>query len=185
MVNEKLRPHSLKQKQFYLDPLLHNSRVFLIVLLVSGVEFFALMLLYAGIPNFFKSSYTVSLAEAKHRIPPYVSNRGLQKQWKAPDTKSAHQANNGTKQDSVLLKFEQNLLPVPQQVSFSGQPFSLKGAWHLVLGSAITTNDPAVQSLMAGLQHRSDLKLVSAQTPTKKYALPAIQFTVKAGAVPI
>ena len=180
LIKEKLKLQVMALKQFHSNLLFSNSAK----LLLWGIGLLASVHLNTVLPNFFKSSYTSSFAEAKPRIP-HTYKHAFQRQWKQPGAKDAHQENNGTKQDSVLLKFEQSLLPVPQQVSFSGQPFSLKETWHLVLGSAITTGDPAVQSLLEGLQHCSNLKLTFAQTPVNKNTLPAIHLSVKAGAVPI
>src|SRR6476619_7585511 len=157
-------------KQFYSNLILRNRNTYLAGLLFYGVGFFVLVTLNAELPNFFKSSYTTALSEAKYRIAPDAYKQAFQKQLKQPGAKGPRQVTRDEKPNSGYLKFEQSLLPVPQQVSFSGQSFSLKGAWQLILGSTITSKEPAVQSLLEGLQTHSDIKLSLAQKPKENNA---------------
>lgn len=79
-----------------------------------------------------------------------------------------------------------NLLPVPQQVSFSGKNFLFNDNWALELGSNISKDDPAIQSLINELKDRFNLN-INSKTPdkTNNSQRHLIRLTIKAGSVPI
>lgn len=82
-------------------------------------------------------------------------------------------------QQNQLLP-EKCLLPVPQKVSFLDQHYVLDGDWSVSAGN-ITSNDPAVQSLVSELKQRFGISVSTKKQNTKGTILLKIQ----AGAVDI
>lgn len=90
---------------------------------------------------------------------------------------------NSYSQNAETIKPGSGLLPVPQRIALSSEEYVLNQDWHIFTGSNISKADPALQSLIAGLQERFGLyiKTNTAANPNKK--LSVINLIVKAGSV--
>ncbi len=76
-----------------------------------------------------------------------------------------------------------NLLPVPQQVSFSEQLFFLNDSWFIDFTTNIQEDDPALRSLISELNDRFNIKIRLQETAKKNNSRQIIRMTVKEGSV--
>ncbi len=169
----------------YADKFLYHSIKVIAQLMLLSVGLFVLGYLKTEAPDFFKSSYPAGVAKGEKIISDNPHGAVFNNQIRNHETKATNDADCGRKNDSTIAQSLLNLLPVPQQVSFSGQQFLLNDTWLLVLGSTVTKDDPAVRSLIAGLRDRFNLRTLSAERDDKNNPLPTIQLSIQAGAVSI
>ena len=77
-----------------------------------------------------------------------------------------------------------NLLPVPQQESYTGRNFSIGNNWALEPGSNITSEDEAIKSLIAGLKEFANLEInLRTLNNTETSPQHQIRLIIKSGSV--
>lgn len=76
------------------------------------------------------------------------------------------------------------LLPVPQEVSFTGRDFRFDETWKVKTDANLTLCYPAVQSLLSGLKERTSL-VINSDTSENNKEKHLIRMTIRSGSVPL
>lgn len=155
----------MTQKASYLHKFFYKKIFVIIRFLLFTIGLFVLIYSHAEMPDFFKKVIKGSKHE---KILPVESNSIASNNYTGNhETKAIKNSNDYLKNDSAAAQESLNLLPVPQQVSLSGQQFLFDKTWLLALESSVSKDDPAVRSLIAGLQDLFNLKIISAKEEKK------------------
>jgi hexosaminidase len=174
----------MTQEKFYSEKQLYGNKKILLQVTIICIS---LLFLYPKGPicDWFKSLFPayvsryLSTEEAVLKVVNHVADNEQNNEKKAMTSKGI--AYN-FQEDSISKQYKHSLLPVPQQVSFSGQTFLLNEHWTIQTNN-ISGNDPAVQSLIGELKDFFTIR--PSAFDKKNNSLPAIQLIIKAGAVPI
>lgn len=173
----------MTQKASYLHKFFYKKIFVIIRFLLFTIGLFVLIYSHAEMPDFFKKVIKGSKHE---KILPVESNSIASNNYTGNhETKAIKNSNDYLKNDSAAAQESLNLLPVPQQVSLSGQQFLFDKTWLLALKSSVSKDDPAVRSLIAGLQDLFNLKIISAKEEKKTNLWPIIHLRIQPGAVTI
>ena len=154
----------------------------IIRLLLFISSLFVLLYLKAEMPDFLKK--IVKGSEQQTLVPAKNNSIAFNNYPESHETKVINNLIDNLKNDSAIVDQQLNILPVPQQVSLSGQQFLFEKNWVLALKSSVSKDDAAVRELVTGLQDRFDLKIVSAKEEGKNNS-QIIYFNIQPGAVTI
>ncbi|HLL44643.1 MAG TPA: glycoside hydrolase family 20 zincin-like fold domain-containing protein [Segetibacter sp.] len=151
---------------------------------ISCIAFIYLRAEFAGL---YKSLYAASKTKTgtKSAVLNNVNPVAYNELRNEPKAKIINRKVHDFKQDSATEQYKHNLLPVPQQVSFSGQSFLFNDTWFVQTGNNISETDPALQSLITELKDHISIRTASTSGKKNNSSLHTIQLTIKEGAVPI